>query len=74
MFGISVNLLMNGVTPIIIKKLHEVFGHFDSQDSWKALFATNELFRELAIQVALKLSYHYPKEIDEAVSNCILNI
>ena len=48
--------------------LHTIFGRFNSQDSWKALFATMNLFRKLATDTAQWLGYHYPLETDQVIS------
>jgi aminoglycoside 6-adenylyltransferase len=37
------------------KDLHGVFAHFDSEDSWKALFNTMELFKRLTVETAQSL-------------------
>ena len=54
--------------------LFKVFAHFDSKDSWNALMHTMELFRNLAIETAQKLGYHYPSEVDRNISGFILKL
>ncbi len=49
------------VTDDIWTSLHEVFGHFDSADSWRALFAAIALFRRTADETATILNYVLPK-------------
>ena len=56
-----------------MERLNKVYGHFDSHDSWDALFATNELFRSLSTYVGSELGFHYPKETDDAISKLILS-
>ena len=51
--------------------LYQVFGHFDSEDSWKALLKTIELFRELAVDTAKRMGYRYPKDVDLNISKFI---
>lgn len=48
--------------------LSEVFAHFDRQDSWRALFYTMGLFREVAQETAERLGYTYPAEVDRNIS------
>jgi hypothetical protein len=58
--------------PEIIENLNKAYVLFDSQDSWRALFATIDLFRNLSTEVALKSGYRYPQKTDDAISNLIL--
>lgn len=44
-----------------------VFGHFDVTDHWKALEATIELFRKLALKLAATLNYAYPHDVDRSL-------
>ena len=55
-------------------ELHNVFGHFDSDDSWQALFATMNLYRRLATHVANDLGFNYPAELDQKVTHRIEEI
>jgi aminoglycoside 6-adenylyltransferase len=48
--------------------LHKVFGHFNVEDSWRALFATMNLFRRLATDLADDLDCNYPVELDQKVT------
>ena len=43
--------------------LHEIFAHFDAQDSWRALFAMIALFRKLAYETSSQLNYTYPETV-----------
>lgn len=47
------------------------FGHFDANDSMKALLATIELFRNIAKETASMLGYVYPIHVDESVTKLI---
>lgn len=50
------------------QSLFEVFAHFDRQDSWRALFYTMGLFREVALETAERLGYEYPQEVDQNIT------
>lgn len=52
--------------------LRNVFGHFDRGDSWRALLATIDLFRETSREVASHYSFRYPTEQDEHISAYVL--
>lgn len=62
------------VESSILKKLDNVFGHFDAQDSWQALFATIRLFHDLSFQVATKLGYTYPQDLEKNVNDFVLSL
>ena len=46
--------------PRAVESLPVVFAHYDEEDIWRALMATMELFRWLAIETADRLGYSYP--------------
>ena len=46
--------------PRAVKSLPDVFAHYDEKDIWRALMATMELFRWLAVETAARLGYSYP--------------
>lgn len=48
-----------------------IFGHWDAPDSWRALWATVDLFRRLATETADRLGYAYPARLDEQVTRCV---
>lgn len=52
-------------------KLHNAFGRFDAEDSWKALDATIDIFRRAAEQLANKLAYNYPVELDKNITEFV---
>lgn len=56
--------MQSWTSPSIWKTLHQIFGHFDSKDSWKALLVTINLFSKVAKSTAKKLGYKYPSEVD----------
>lgn len=43
-----------------VESLPVIFAHYDEQDIWRALMATMELFRWLAVEAAEMLGYSYP--------------
>ncbi len=55
----------------VLEKLDTLFGHYDLNDSWNALFACNNLFGQLAHKVAEQLKYSYPDDIEGTVSQLI---
>lgn len=48
--------------------LRGAFGHFDAADSWRALRATNALFRRLAIETAARFYLEYNRQLDAKTS------
>ncbi len=48
--------------------LSNVFGRYDADDSWRALFASMDLFGWLGRETALRLGYPYPADLDERVT------
>lgn len=55
----------------IWQRLHQVFGRFDAQDSWRALETTTQLFSELAREVAGHLNYRYPQEVEDNIRSFV---
>lgn len=51
--------------PKIYNKLFNIYGHFETNDSWEKLMMNNNLFREISIKTAKLLGYKYPKEVDK---------
>ena len=52
-------------------ELQEVFGRFSAQDSRQALLATTALYRRLAQEVAVRLNFKYPEDLDRNISELI---
>lgn len=50
--------------PRAVKAMNEIFGHFDVVDSWRALFATMELFSWVGRETAKQLNYSYQARIE----------
>jgi aminoglycoside 6-adenylyltransferase len=63
--------LEDWATPKIVKGLRETFAQYDAEGVKRALLAAIELFRMLALETAIKLSYPYPKEKDKNVTEWI---
>jgi aminoglycoside 6-adenylyltransferase len=57
--------------PRAVAGLRDVFAHYDENDIWRALLATMELFRWLAIETAERLGYPYPTPADERATQWI---
>ena len=57
--------------PRAVVALREVFGRYDADDTWRALFASMELFRWLATETATSLGYRYPVEVDQHVTDWV---
>lgn len=68
------NLMRSWVGGVIWEDLHEVFAHFDSEDSWKALLVTTNLFRRVARETAETLGFVYPEDLDRNISGFILSL
>ena len=51
--------------------LNQVFGHYNTADSWRSLLATISLYRQLANETATLLGYPYPSEMDANISGYI---
>jgi aminoglycoside 6-adenylyltransferase len=54
-----------------LEVLPHTFATYDTGDLWRALFATLDLFRWLAIETAERLGYAYPTEADTHVTQRI---
>ncbi|WP_458207317.1 aminoglycoside 6-adenylyltransferase [Haladaptatus sp. NG-SE-30] len=52
----------------VVSELEGAFAQYDPDDLWRALFATMELFRWVAREVAEALAFDYPVEEDEAAT------
>jgi aminoglycoside 6-adenylyltransferase len=59
--------MVRWVEPHTWEHLHEVFGHFDAADTYNAMWASIELFRRLAIEVAAARGFSYPASMDHKV-------
>jgi aminoglycoside 6-adenylyltransferase len=50
----------SGADPRAVEALPRIFAHYDTEDVWRALVATMDLFRWLAVETAERLGYSYP--------------
>jgi len=60
--------------PWIIEKLSLCFSHYDKENIKTALLSTMDLFRLIAVEVAQKLDFQYPKEADEYATEWVKSI
>ena len=54
-----------------VGSLPVVFAHYDEEDVWRALRATMELFRWLAVETADLLGYSYPSFGEERAATFV---
>ena len=54
-----------------VESLPVVFAHYDEEDVWRALMATMELFRWLAVETADLLGYSYPSFGEERTTEFV---
>ena len=54
--------------PRAVEGLRSAFAHYDDEDLWRALSATMDLFRWLAVETAERLGHPYPTGSDEHVT------
>jgi aminoglycoside 6-adenylyltransferase len=60
--------------PEIYDSISDIFAHFDRTDSWRAMNATNLLFRRIALDTAERLGYAYPQSVDDRVTRFVANL
>jgi aminoglycoside 6-adenylyltransferase len=54
-----------------VEGLHDAFAHYNKDDIKRALLATMDLFRWLAVETAEQLSYPYPTLADERATELV---
>jgi aminoglycoside 6-adenylyltransferase len=54
-----------------VESLSVVFAHYNEEDVWRALLATMELFRWLALETADLLGYSYPSFGEERATEFV---
>ena len=59
------------VDPRAVEELKGIFAHYDAEDVWRALLATMELFRWVAVEAAERLGYPYLKLGDERATEFV---
>ncbi len=57
--------------PRVVGRLSSAFAHYDRADVERALVSTMGLFRSLAREVAARLGYRYPAEVDERLTEWV---
>lgn len=60
--------------PAIVARLKGTYPDHDEDAAWKALFATMDLFRDLARETAGLLNFAYPSEADDAVTEQVTRL
>jgi len=63
--------IKNWLEPEIYNRLNNVFGHFDSEDSWKALITTIDLYKDVSKETAKLLGFTYPDDVDKKLTEFI---
>lgn len=53
--------------PVLWKKIEATFSGSDIEDNWRALFAYADIGSELGIEMAKKLGYPYPIELEQNI-------
>ena len=56
------------------EELESTFAGANIDENWHALFRTIELFRRLAVEVGDSLSYNYPYDLDQRITDYLLKI
>ena len=76
--GLDYNTWYNGrfveewAEPWIIDKLNMCFSRYSQNDIKTALIATMNLFRMIAVEIAERLNFKYPKEADEYSASWVI--
>jgi aminoglycoside 6-adenylyltransferase len=52
------------VTEELWQDLHGIFGHFNAEDVWKALFNTMEIFRRITFETAQSLRFNNMQDLN----------
>lgn len=60
--------------PRTLARLPNTFAAYSTDDLWRALFATRDLFRSLSIEIADRLGFPYPTLIDRRVVEWLQSI
>lgn len=68
------HLLEEWADPRALEGLRDAFAHYDEKDIWRALLATMNLFRWLAVETADRLNHSYPAVADERVTECVARL
>lgn len=57
--------------PRVVEALGETFPQFTFNDGWRALWATIDLFRWLAKEIAKQMGFRYPETIEERMAAAV---
>lgn len=57
----------------VLQDFDKIYGTYDEESVWKALFQTMELYRKVAQKVANELNYTYPEVADQSSSALVLD-
>ena len=57
--------------PRAVQELKGIFAHYDAEDVWRALLATMNVFRWVAVEAAERLGYPYLKLGDECATELV---
>jgi aminoglycoside 6-adenylyltransferase len=57
--------------PRAVDELKSAFSHYDLEDTWRALFATMNLYRWLAVETTQKLGFIYPAYGDQMATDLV---
>jgi aminoglycoside 6-adenylyltransferase len=60
--------------PRALEALPNTFAAYDTKDLWRALLATLDLFRWLAMETAERWGYPFPKRFDRLVTEWLLKL
>lgn len=60
--------------PQTLADLPATFAAYDGSDLWRALFATLDLFRCVAIETAELLNYSYPAQTDQQITSWLASL
>jgi aminoglycoside 6-adenylyltransferase len=55
----------------VVAALPDLFARYNVEDVWRALFATMDRFRIVAVEAAQRLGYFYPTEADKYAANLV---
>jgi aminoglycoside 6-adenylyltransferase len=66
--------LKKRLEPDLWAKLEKTYTGSDLEDNWEALFASIDLFREVAVEVARRLSFDYPEALEQRVVDYLLRV
>ncbi len=60
--------------PRAVAELPRAFAHYDSDDVWRALLVTMDLFRWASLETAERLHFTYPTAGTEHAAELVLQI